>query len=103
MKLHAADRRILEAIRAIVNVAKDSIPAEQVHRTLPFPTRKEAGNNYNHLVNDSIYPVTMERRTVRPDEACADAVSPPLVSTWQDLTSAPAVSLLHRVSLPRNR
>lgn len=61
-RLTAVERRMIEALRAVINSAKDSIPFEQVHKGLPFQTRVAAGSNLNHIVVDSVLPIEIDRR-----------------------------------------
>lgn len=67
-RLTAVERRVIEAMVAVINSVKDSIPFEEVHRGLPFQTRVAAGSNLNHIVVDSILPIEIDR--VEGDTLC---------------------------------
>ena len=57
-----------EFLETFVDEAKDRLSFDIVHKYLPFPTRPMSGINHNHIVNDGVYPVQTERRTVRDGE-----------------------------------
>lgn len=53
-RLTAVEKRILTALLAVIDAAKDTVKFEDVHKILPFATRVAAGSNFNHIVVDSI-------------------------------------------------
>lgn len=57
-----------EFLDTLVDEAKERISFDIIQKYLPFAIVKRAGNTYNHIVNDSVYPIQTEKRTVREGE-----------------------------------
>jgi hypothetical protein len=73
-----------EFLDTLVDVAKERLIFDVVHKYLPFPTRKAAGHTHNHIVNDGVYPVQTEKRTIRDGETLCGRFGSLLVNETMD-------------------
>jgi hypothetical protein len=66
----------LTSLQDVLTEAKEHISFDRVHKYLPFPTLKRAGDHYEHLINDSIYPIELERFVIREGESLCRRAEP---------------------------
>jgi hypothetical protein len=57
-----------EFLDTLVDEAKERITFDRVHKYLPFAVKVVDGDTKHHIVNDSVYPVKTETRTVADGE-----------------------------------
>lgn len=69
VRIMPVDVRLVSSLEDLLTAVKDRIPVSEIHKYLRYAIKIKAGEEFNHIINDSIFDIDLEKRTIVEGEA----------------------------------